>query len=53
MEFLRQFGNTSAKVIYITNIMTKYGETNSFQASDFLNAIEQYLGEGAIDYSGY
>lgn len=41
---------TPAKVIYITNIMTKYGETNNFDASDFVTTVEKYLGEGVIDY---
>lgn len=42
---------TRAKIIYITNIMTKYGETNNFRASDFIAAMEQYLGKNVIDYS--
>lgn len=42
--------STKAKVIYITNIMTKYGETNNFKASDFAKVIESYLGENVLDY---
>lgn len=41
---------TKAKVIYITNIMTKYGETNNFSASDFVKVMESYLGERVIDF---
>lgn len=41
--------STRAKVLYIVNIMTKYGETNNFKASDFLATIEKYLEEGSID----
>ncbi len=41
---------TKAKIIYITNIMTKYGETNNFNASDFIKTIEQYLGKNVLDY---
>lgn len=41
---------THAKVIYITNIMTKYGETNGFRASDFVNVMKKYLGRSIIDY---
>ena len=41
---------TKAKVIYITNIMTKYGETNNFSASDFVKVMESYLGEKVIDF---
>lgn len=47
VEALRK---TDAKIIFITNIMTKYGETNQFKASDFVNVIEQYLGTGVLDY---
>ncbi len=41
---------TKAKIIYITNIMTKYGETNNFKASDFVKSMESYLGKNIIDY---
>lgn len=33
-----------AKKILVTNIMTKYGQTYGFAVSDFLSALEQYLG---------
>lgn len=39
-----------AKVIYIVNIMTKYGETYGFSALDFLNTVEDYLGKETVDY---
>lgn len=41
--------STKAKVVYIVNIMTKYGETNSFKASDFVRVMEQQLGSDVID----
>lgn len=41
---------TKAKVIYNINIMTKFGETNDFRASDFIKTIEEYLGKDIIDY---
>lgn len=41
---------TKASVLYISNLMTKYGETNNFSAYDFLSAIENYLRPGTIDY---
>ncbi len=41
---------TKAKKIYITNIMTKYGETNNFKASNFVSEIERYLGIKVLDY---
>ena len=47
---VRALRKTSAKIIYITNIMTKYGETNGFRAGDFVRVTEKYLGRGVIDY---
>jgi len=40
---------TEAKVLYVVNVMTKYGETNGFRASDFVNTMEEYLGKNTID----
>lgn len=36
--------NSSAKLIYVVNIMTKFGETDAFEAVDFINSLEDYLG---------
>lgn len=36
--------NTNARLIYILNIMTKYGETHNFEASDFLESLEKFTG---------
>lgn len=47
----KAFYKTNAKVIYIVNIMTKYGETNGYKASEFVNVIQEYLGEKIIDYA--
>ncbi len=41
---------TKAKIIYFVNVMTKFGETNNFKASDFLKEIEKYIGGNIIDY---
>jgi uncharacterized cofD-like protein len=41
---------TKGKVIFSVNIMTKFGETNDFKASDFISKIEEYLGEKTIDF---
>ena len=45
-EALRE---TNARVVYITNVMTKHGETNHFQASNFLRTLEDYVGHSVID----
>lgn len=42
--------NTRAKKIYVCNLMTKFGETYGFRASDFLRTIDAYLGEGVLNY---
>ncbi|MDO8516474.1 MAG: YvcK family protein [bacterium] len=41
---------TKAKKIYITNIVTKFGETNHFAASEFVRMLELYTGKGVLDY---
>lgn len=44
-------GKTKGKVAYFVNLMTKFGETNNFSASDFINAMKLYLGEGVLDFA--
>jgi len=39
---------SSAKKILVTNIMTKFGQTDHFKASDFVKVLQQYL-KGKID----
>ncbi len=45
-EALKQ---TKAKKIYVVNLMTKFGETNGFAASDFVRTLGGYLGENVLD----
>nr|MBI5455817.1 YvcK family protein [Candidatus Levybacteria bacterium] len=42
--------NSKAKKIYVMNLMTKYGQTTKFKASDHINALEKYLGKNILDY---
>lgn len=42
--------SSKGKVIYNVNIMTKYGETNNYAASDFVKKVEEVLGQNVIDY---
>lgn len=42
---------THAKVTYFVNVMTKFGETHGFSASDFVNALNKYLGDGVLDFA--
>ncbi len=41
---------THAKIVYIVNIMTKFGETYGFKASDFVRVVQEHLGGKIIDY---
>lgn len=38
------FKKTSAKIYYIINIMTKFGETHNFTGYDFVRKIEEHIG---------
>jgi len=37
------FQKSNALVLYVVNIMTKYGETNNYTASDFVIKIEEFI----------
>lgn len=38
------------KLIYVLNVMTKWGETNGFAASDFAREVLAYLEQGKFDH---
>jgi uncharacterized cofD-like protein len=40
---------TKAKVVYVMNLMTKYGQTYEFSAADHVRALEEYLGKN-VDF---
>lgn len=42
--------HSKAKCAYVLNLMTKFGQTNGFSASEHVLELEKYLGKGAIDY---
>lgn len=37
--------SSKGKLVYVVNLVTKRGETDGFAARDFVNKIEEYLGE--------
>lgn len=41
---------SSAKKIYVCNIMTQAGETDGYSASDHLDALEKHSVKGLVDY---
>ncbi len=49
-DIVEAINKTKGKVIYIVNIMTKYGETYGFKANDFVRVIQEHLGKTVIDY---
>jgi uncharacterized cofD-like protein len=47
-DIARAVRESDAEKVYVCNLMTKHGETDDYKASDFVNAIHQYLG-GRVD----
>jgi len=41
---------SKAKKVYVLNLMTKYGQTTNYTASEHINTLENYLGKGVLDY---
>lgn len=41
---------TKAKVVFITNLMTKYGETYNYTLKDFTQDLAQYISLDSLDY---
>jgi uncharacterized cofD-like protein len=41
---------SKAKKVFMCNLMTKRGETDNFNACDFLKVIDKYLGKNVLDY---
>ncbi len=44
---------SKAKVIYVSNLMTKPGQTDGFTLVDYVKILEKYLGRGTINYVIY
>jgi uncharacterized cofD-like protein len=44
---------TSAKLVQIVNLVTKPGQTDGWDATDYLNEIERFTGKDSIDYLLY
>lgn len=41
---------SKAKVIFVANLMTKFGQTVGFKASDFTREVERYLSGRSLDF---
>lgn len=44
---------SSAKKIFLVNLVTKFGQTDRFSIFDFVREIEKYLGRGVLDQVVY
>jgi len=49
-EVVHAYQSSSAKKVLVLNLMNKLGQTDNFQASDFLEAYTKYLGEDPFNY---
>ncbi|MEK7160176.1 MAG: gluconeogenesis factor YvcK family protein [Patescibacteria group bacterium] len=41
---------SKAKKIYVLNLMTKYGQTTNYKASEHVKVLERYLGKNVLDF---
>ena len=41
---------TRGKIVFVLNLMTKYGQTYGFTAKDHIRALERYLGKNCLDF---
>jgi uncharacterized cofD-like protein len=44
---------TKAKIVYVTNLVTKPGQTDGYSVNDFASEIERFAGQGILDYVVY
>lgn len=49
VDALKHAKQHGATIIFITNTMTKHGETNNFTANDFVHTIQEHLNSVTID----
>ncbi len=41
---------TRGKIVFVLNLMTKYGQTYGFTAKDHIRTLEKYLGKNRLDF---
>jgi uncharacterized cofD-like protein len=46
----RALQKTRAKIVYVLNLMTRYGQTYNFTAKDHVQVLEKYLGRNCLDF---
>lgn len=45
--------NTNAKVVQVINLVTKPGQTDGWQVSDYVSEFERFAGDGVVDFALY
>ena len=48
-DIKKELKNSKAKIMYVCNMMTQPGETDNFNASDHVKALNEYLGKRKVD----
>lgn len=48
-DVIKEIDKSSAKIVYVCNMMTQPGETDNFKASDHVALLNKYLGKRKID----
>jgi len=48
-EMKKAIIESSAKKMYVCNIMTEHGETDNFKVSDYINVLNNYIGQAFLD----
>ncbi|MEK7542130.1 MAG: gluconeogenesis factor YvcK family protein [Patescibacteria group bacterium] len=48
-EALEQAKAAGAKVVYVLNLMTRWGQTHTFTAKDHIGVLEEYIGANTLD----
>lgn len=49
----KALGRAEAKVVYVCNLVTTFGQTDEFAVHDFANEIERFIGTKRLDYVLY
>ena len=45
--------HTQAKLVYVSNLVTKPGQTDNFKVHDYVSEIERFIGSKTVDYVIY
>lgn len=49
-EFVQAYQKSQAQKIFVLNLMNKLGHTDNYQAADYLEKYQEYLGKQPFDY---